>query len=348
VKNRKLIDEILKYANERGIDIPADVLLDISRQDAKSLLDQLKVTLDIKPTDLPIFNLREPGAVPAPIEKGLTLTSEGWKVPPKHNTVYLGAGASSGGGGVTDHAALTNLDYASAGHTGFEPTDATIVRTGDVNYIDLTDGGATTLHSHAAGGGDVTGPASAVGDNFASFNLATGKIIKDSGSKAADFAPALGVNDNYVTDAQLIVIGNTSGTNTGDQNAAGVANTPAGNISSITVQAALNELDTEKTTLAAVKADADVASAISLKHTQGTDTALGAVGVKNPPIDADKALYRDSVASDALVTSTWTQVKAFLKTYFDGLYGNVIAPATNTDNFVPQWNGANSKTLKTV
>ena len=64
----------------------------------------------------------------------------------------------------------------------------------------------------------------------------------------------------------------------------------------------------------------NIASAVSLKHTQGTDTALGAVGTKNPPIDADKALYRDSTASDALVTSTWTQVKAFLKTYFDGVY----------------------------
>ena len=29
-------------------------------------------------------------------------------------------------------------------------------------------------------------------------------------------APALGLDDNYVTDAQLVVIGNTSGTNTGD------------------------------------------------------------------------------------------------------------------------------------
>jgi hypothetical protein len=49
-------------------------------------------------------------------------------------------------------------------------------------------------------------------------------------------------------------------------------------------------------------------------------TALGTLGTKNPPIDADKNIYRDSTASDALVTSTWTQVKAFLKTYFDTLY----------------------------
>jgi len=32
-----------------------------------------------------------------------------------------------------------------------------------------------------------------------------------------DYAPALGVDDNYVTDAEKVVIGNTSGTNTGDQ-----------------------------------------------------------------------------------------------------------------------------------
>ena len=42
----------------------------------------------------------------------------------------------------------------------------------------------------ADGTGDVTGPASAVDGNFASYNLTTGKLIKDSGSKAADFATA--------------------------------------------------------------------------------------------------------------------------------------------------------------
>jgi hypothetical protein len=63
--------------------------------------------------------------------------------------------------------------------------------------------------------------------------------------------------------------------------------------------------------------------AIAKKHTQGTDTALGAVGTKNPPIDADKALYRDSESSDALKTSTWSQIKAFLKTYFDTLYATL-------------------------
>ena len=67
-------------------------------------------------------------------------------------------------------------------------------------------------------------------------------------------------------------------------------------------------------------ADIEKQLAMISQHTQGTDTDLGAVGTKNPPIDADKALYRDSAASDTLVTSTWTQIKAFLKTYFDTLY----------------------------
>uniref|UniRef100_A0A6M3ID91 Uncharacterized protein n=1 Tax=viral metagenome TaxID=1070528 RepID=A0A6M3ID91_9ZZZZ len=69
----------------------------------------------------------------------------------------------------------------------------------------------------------------------------------------------------------------------------------------------------------------NVDSAISLKHTAGTDTALGAVGTKNPPIDGDKFLYRDSTAADVLVTSTGTQVKAYLKTYLDTLYSTIIA-----------------------
>lgn len=58
-------------------------------------------------------------------------------------------------------------------------------------------------------------------------------------------------------------------------------------------------------------------------------TTMFTLTTKNPPIDADKAIYRDSTASDALVTSTWTQIKAFLKTYFDTIYA-AINPAWTT------------------
>ena len=56
----------------------------------------------------------------------------------------------------------------------------------DGQYLKLASG--VPAWDTPAGGGDVTGPAGATGDNFASFNSTTGKIIKDSGSKASDFA----------------------------------------------------------------------------------------------------------------------------------------------------------------
>jgi hypothetical protein len=57
---------------------------------------------------------------------------------------------------------------------------------------------------------------------------------------------------------------------------------------------------------------ANIEDAVTKKHTQGTDITLGTLDTKNPPIDADKVIYRNSASSDALVTSTWAQVKTFL------------------------------------
>ena len=82
----------------------------------------------------------------------------------------------------------------------------------------------------------------------------------------------------------------------------------------------LPEADTDEAGLLGADKWDEIVANTAAKHTQGSDVALGTLGTKNPPIDADKAIYRDSTSSDALVTSTWTQVKAFLKTYFDTLY----------------------------
>jgi len=77
------------------------------------------------------------------------------------------------------------------------------------------------------GSGDVTGPASAIAGNLPVLDV-TGKVLSDSGYAPGDFAaaghnhtgtyaPALGADDNYVTDAEKTKLANLSGTNTGDQ-----------------------------------------------------------------------------------------------------------------------------------
>lgn len=112
----------------------------------------------------------------------------------------------------------------------------------DMRMCNAFGGGGT-------GAGDVVGPASAVDGDIAVFDTTTGKLIKDGSKKIADLVlgnasitgatktkityDAKGLvtsgadattadiadstNKRYVTDAQQTVIGNTSGTNTGDQ-----------------------------------------------------------------------------------------------------------------------------------
>jgi len=88
---RKQLDEILKYAAERDIIIPADILLEIGKKDAQELINALRVNI----ADLPTFSLRERGLVPAPEKKDLLLWSTGWKPFPD---IRVPTGPMIGGG----------------------------------------------------------------------------------------------------------------------------------------------------------------------------------------------------------------------------------------------------------
>lgn len=69
------------------------------------------------------------------------------------------------------------------------------------------------------------------------------KPVSTATQTALDWkANSLWADDNYVTDAEKVKISNLSWTNTGDQTAATVANTPTGNLAANTVQWAVNEL----------------------------------------------------------------------------------------------------------
>ena len=140
---------------------------------------------------------------------------------------------------AVDHALLSHLAYAASGHTGFQPagsyltaeTDpvfsAWLIATPPLYSYDETDPiftawdkstGISITESQIS---DLQGYLTAETDPI--VGAITG-IVKADGagnisaaSPGTDYAAALGLDENYVTDAQLVVIGNTSNTNTGDQ-----------------------------------------------------------------------------------------------------------------------------------
>jgi hypothetical protein len=179
----------------------------------------------------------------------------------------------------------------------------------------------------------------------------------------------------------------------GDYNAGNITNTPAGTIEAITVQAALNELDTDKSptthnhdtayvaknaaitgatktkitydakglvTEGADATTADIADSTNKRYVtdaektvigntsntnSGNETAttIGALvngaTAKDTPIDADIVGFVDTEASNVFKKITWTNIKAFLKTYFDTLY-LALSGGTITGNILLAENAA--------
>jgi hypothetical protein len=89
-------------------------------------------------------------------------------------------------------------------------------------------------------------------------------------SFSSNYAPALGADDNYVTDAEKVVIGNTSGVNTGDQD-----------LSSYQLQPSEGAfVDGDKTKLDGIEASADVTDTANVVAalSAGTNIAITSNG----------------------------------------------------------------------
>ncbi len=132
------------------------------------------------------------------------------------------------------------------------------------------------------------------------------------------------------TDAFLLARANHTGTQSADTLTDGTTNKAF--------------LATERTKLAGIATGADV-----------TATALNTTA-KGTPVDADRIYGGDSAASFGTVYATWTQAKAFLKTYFDTLYQPLAAALTSWagvtrasgfDTFAATPSSANLKALLT-
>jgi len=116
--------------------------------------------------------------------------------------------AGKSGGGATSLGQLTDVVLSGltqdargnyilgggGGHT-IEDEGTPLTQRTKLNFVGAgvtvtDDAGDDATVVTVTGGGDVVGPASAVDSNFAAFDTTTGKLIKDSGSKASDFATA--------------------------------------------------------------------------------------------------------------------------------------------------------------
>lgn len=109
-------------------------------------------------------------------------------------------------------------------------------------------------------------------DNVLSVAGKVGSVTLNTNDVAAS------TDKNYVTDADLVDIGNLSGVNSGNETGATIA------------------------------------------------TLLHAASNKSAIVDADEVGGTDSANSFSLIRTTWTNVKAFLKTYFDTLYAAINNP----------------------
>ncbi len=104
--------------------------------------------------------------------------------------------------------------------------------------------------------------------------------------------------------------------------------TPAGTIAATNVQAAIEEVATEAADLAnatnPTTASAEFNAAARAAAPAETVFTIGELinssGAKTTPADADVVGLMDSAAGNILKKLSWTNIKATLKTYFDGLY----------------------------
>ena len=185
-----------------------------------------------------------------------------------------------------------------------------------------------------------------------------------------DYASALGSDDNYVTDAEKVIIGNTSGANSGDQAAGDFNHDDLANLTGTAAQynhptdANMTVLGNTSGANTGDMSDADVKTAYenNAETNAFTDAEKTVVGNTSNTNTGDQVISDATITTTDITTNDASAAKhGFLKKlsanaaqFMNGAgnwttpagAGDVAGPATNTDNNIPQWDGADSKTLK--
>ncbi|MGL6095047.1 MAG: hypothetical protein ACRC7O_04505 [Fimbriiglobus sp.] len=199
-----------------------------------------------------------------------------------------GAPVGGGGGGTSDHAALTNLDYAAAGHTGFARTGGTNTFADDQTLA--ADRKLVLAASGAGFAGEVYAAEDGVVIAFGGTSIKLQDSALDAGGVAATFATVNGVtltgSGTLATGSFALTTTGTaavSGTNTGDQDLSAYALTtnPLSQFAATTSDQLRGVLTDETGTGAAVFAASPVfttpnigAATGSVTGNAGTATAL--------------------------------------------------------------------------
>ncbi len=135
------------------------------------------------------------------------------------DTIGVGTGDSPQFTGVNvGHATDTTITRVSAGVIAVEGTNVSL--TGHTHTAsEVTDFDTEVANNSAvtANTAKLTADTTNVTAAGALMDSEVTNLAQVKAFDATDYAPALGVDDNYVTDAEKTVIGNTSGTNTGDE-----------------------------------------------------------------------------------------------------------------------------------
>jgi hypothetical protein len=106
-----------------------------------------------------------------------------------NTTITTVDGLNSGDNNLVTAAEKTVIGNTSGTNTGDQSQEGTaVLSTGEVGGTKFLreDGDGTSSWQTIAAGGDVTGPASAVDNRIATFDLTTGKLIQDSGVLVTD------------------------------------------------------------------------------------------------------------------------------------------------------------------
>ena len=150
---------------------------------------------------------------------------------------------------------------------------------------------------------------------------------------SSDYEPTKGTDDNYVTDAEKVVIGNTSETNTGDEDTISIqTKRPLKNIESLSLEGNGN-IDLTKVMVGL--GSADNTSDLNKPISNNTQTALNSkLGINETAADSEKLDGLNSTnflkTSDALTEVTDTNKLITVEDYGGLIYISQWNPTTNT------------------